>query len=184
MYTPTITPIKPAKTKKVLQKKEKEKEEEKQGAKAVKNGKFLENQVENWLCMQGYQVIKFKDFKRNPKKYIKQDKILLKQVPFDNGIGYSGITEFCIINRTLDKKIRVECKWQSSKGSVDGKLYEAYYNAFACEENHVIIIVDGGGFKEQKIKNIKALAKNTPTKKIEIVTLGEFFYLINNEGII
>lgn len=57
--------------------------------------------------------------------------------------------------------IRIECKWQQSAGSVDEKLPYLYLNTIeAMPEKHIVIIIDGDGFKEGAKKWLRDAVKD------------------------
>lgn len=85
----------------------------------------------------------------------------------------------------MDKKIRIECKWQQSPGSVDEKLPYLYLNAVEkYPEQDIIILLDGGGYKagaKAWLENaIKTNWCNKKNKNIRLMALTEFITYFNN----
>ncbi len=69
-------------------------------------------------------------------------------VPFTTIYQHGGNTEFRLISERYNMDIRIECKWQQVAGSVDEKLPYLYLNCIeAMPEKHIIIIIDGDGWK-------------------------------------
>lgn len=70
--------------------------------------------------------------------------------------------------------------------SVDEKLPYLYLNCVeSMLENHIIIIIDGGGYKEGALKWIKESARtrkyqNSNMKNIQIMNIVEFMTWANN----
>jgi len=65
-------------------------------------------------------------------------------------------------------QIRIECKWQQVKGSVDEKLPYLYLNTIeAMPENTIMILIDGAGWKTGAVKWLKDAVqqKNTQQQK-------------------
>ena len=55
---------------------------------------------------------------------------------------------FLVIIKKNNFRIRIECKWQQSSGSVDEKLPYLFLNAKDCmPEKDIMIIIDGKGWK-------------------------------------
>jgi len=85
-------------------------------------------------------------------------------------------------------KIRIECKWQQSPGSVDEKLPYLYLNTIeSMPENNIIILIDGNGFKSGAKKWLKDAVskklyttKNNENKNVLVFSLTEFFTWANN----
>lgn len=85
-------------------------------------------------------------------------------------------------------EIRIECKWQQVAGSVDEKLPYLYLNSIeAMPERHIVVIIDGKGWKSGAIPWLKEAASQRKyseslmsEKKIEILSLTEFMTWANN----
>jgi len=85
-------------------------------------------------------------------------------------------------------QIRIECKWQQVKGSVDEKLPYLYLNTIeAMPENTIMILIDGAGWKTGAVKWLKDAVQQkkyttaeTQNKEIIVFTMTDFFTWANN----
>lgn len=175
-----------------------------QGAKANKNGKIGENILIPLFKENGYTVISnseyeadkklIKDHYQNLRLNVKEkgykdlDKLVLRNYPYTSIYGNKNSrTEFLIINRPKNRKVRVEVKWQQSSGSVDEKFPYVWLNCvFSFPEKEVIVIIDGGGFKQSARDWIVKQAQDRwliddDEKQISIMTISEFITFFNRE---
>lgn len=114
-------------------------------------------------------------------------RLLLENVPFVTVYEHKGNTEFLLISKKYNLRIRIECKWQQSAGSVDEKLPYLYLNTIeAMPEKSIMILIDGGGWKTGAIKWLKdAVKQNKYTikankdKQILVFNLADFFTWTN-----
>jgi ABC-type Fe3+-citrate transport system substrate-binding protein len=128
----------------------------------------------------------YRKWDENPENYGKE--LLLKNVPFTTIYGHKGNTEFLLLSEKYKLKIRIECKWQQSPGSVDEKLPYLYLNTIeSMPENNIIILIDGNGFKSGAKKWLKDAVskklyttKNNENKNVLVFSLTEFFTWANN----
>lgn len=156
------------------------------GTKGNKTGNILESTVIAILEKHGFKLIPYRDYIKYPNKF--GEELLLKNVPFTTIYEHHGNTEFLLQSEQYNLKIRIECKWQQSSGSVDEKLPYLYLNALeAMPEDHIIIIIDGKGWKKGAIEwlksaviNKKYSTLNTYTKNIQVFNLMEFITWANN----
>ena len=96
-------------------------------------------------------------------------------MPFTSIYKHNARTEFLVISKKNNFRIRIECKWQQSSGSVDEKLPYLFLNAKDCmPEKDVMIIIDGKGWKEGAIPWLKEAVKNIEEKNIMVFSLTEF----------
>lgn len=164
----------------------KDKEMEQGGAIANKHGKILEQTLLPLFQKQGYEVVE------NPKKHYDDivasvDKLVIKNAPYTSIYGTAGKTEYLLINNKTNRKIRIECKWQQSPGSVDEKFPYLYLNCIQTfEEKEIIIIVDGGGQKPKSIEWLKKACENNllnegAKKTIKVMNLSEFLKWFNDQ---
>ncbi|MCC6690502.1 MAG: 4-diphosphocytidyl-2C-methyl-D-erythritol kinase, partial [Bacteroidia bacterium] len=115
------------------------------------------------------------------------EELLLENVPFVTVYEHKGNTEFLLISKKYNLRIRIECKWQQSAGSVDEKLPYLYLNTIeAMPEKSIMILIDGGGWKTGAIKWLKdAVKQNKYTikankdKQILVFNLADFFTWAN-----
>ena len=149
-------------------------------------GNQLEIAVQTVLLNKGFQIEKYNLWIKNPDNF--GEELLLKNVPFTTIYGHRGTTEFLLLSKKYNLKIRIECKWQQQAGSVDEKLPYLYLNAIeAMPEKNIMILIDGNGFKagaktwlrETALKNL--YAEPTKAKKeLMVFSLAEFFTWANN----
>lgn len=156
-----------------------------QGFLANSSGNTLEQTVVGTLKSKSFELVYHKDYKKNPDVY--GTELLLMNVPYPTIYGHKGITEFLIKSKKYNLEVRIECKWQQVAGSVDEKFPYLYLNCLEkMPENHIIIIIDGGGAKLgaiQWLRNISAQKKYTAIenqfKKIDVMNLSEFIIWAN-----
>lgn len=159
-----------------------------QGAQANLNGKTGEDILVPIFQNSGYTVVLWGEYKKPTKKaqYDALDKLVIKQYPYHSIYNHDGKTEFLLINKPKDKRIRIEVKWQQAAGSVDEKFPYLWLNCvFSFQENDIILIVDGGGYKpgarawlEEQAKQ-RWLLNNQPNKAVKVMTIVEFVAYFN-----
>lgn len=158
---------------------------EKQGSRANHSGNMLEATVEN-VCMQkGFKIANYAQYEKSPELQAEPE-LLLKNVPFTSIYGHRARTEFLLKSKRHSIEARIECKWQQSLGSVDEKLPYLYLNCVeAMPENHIIVIIDGHGWKDGAISWLKqsvAQKKYIDSgKRIDIFSLTDFIIWANND---
>jgi hypothetical protein len=155
------------------------------GKSANTTGNQLEVAVETVLSNKGFEILRYRNWMENPSLY--GSELLLKNVPFVTIYGHNGNTEFLLVSEKYNLRIRIECKWQQSAGSVDEKLPYLYLNTIeAMPEKNIMILIDGEGFKA----GAKTWLKNAVDKKlytdngnndtnIMVFSLSEFFTWAN-----
>lgn len=158
----------------------------KKGRKTNITGTQLEKAVQTVLLEKGFEIEMYRKWKKNPEKY--GEELLLKNVPFETIYGHHGNTEFLLISKKYDLKIRIECKWQQSAGSVDEKLPYLYLNSIeAMPENNIMILIDGDGFKAgakkwliNAVESRLYTTESNENKEIKVFSLAEFFIWAND----
>ncbi len=156
------------------------------GAKSNISGNQLEIAVMTVLLGKGFELVKYRDWKKNQEKYGKE--LLLKNVPFTSVYKHLGKTEFLLVSEKYDLKIRIECKWQQVNGSVDEKLPYLYLNTIeTMPEKTIMILIDGIGWKKGAIQWLKDAVKQKKyttnennDKEILVFNLTDFFTWANN----
>ena len=137
------------------------------GRSANITGNQLEVTVQTVLLNKGFEIEMYREWEKKPEKYGKE--LLLKNVPFKTIYNHKGNTEFLLISERYNLRIRIECKWQQSAGSVDEKLPYLYLNTIeAMPEKNIMILIDGDGFKagaKTWLRNA-VKEKSYPRKKI------------------
>ncbi len=156
------------------------------GKSANITGNQLEIAVQTVLLNKGFEIEMYRKWERNPENYGKE--LLLKNVPFTTIYGHKGNTEFLLLSKKYNLRIRIECKWQQSAGSVDEKLPYLYLNTIeAMPEKDIMILIDGDGFKKgakEWLRNavkekLYTTAENNDTN-VKVFSLSEFFTWANN----
>lgn len=155
----------------------------KQGLYANQFGGTLETIVISVFKSKGFQVISYKEYQLNPEQ---GDNLLIKNVPFTTIYGHPGKTEFLLISKSNNLKMRIECKWQQVAGSVDEKFPYLYLNCIkAIPEKDILIIIDGAGAKKGSLQWLKEACKNKlfidddKCKNIQIMSTMEFIAWVN-----
>lgn len=151
----------------------------------TRSGNVLERTVKEVLATNGFEVIRYRDWNKNPEKF--GTELLLTNVPFETIYKHRGKTEFLLKSKKHNLEIRIECKWQQRAGSVDEKLPYLYLNSIeAMPENHIVVVIDGKGWKAGAIPWLKEAAARkkystarTSGKKIEVLSLSEFMAWAN-----
>lgn len=149
-------------------------------------GNQLEVAVQTVLSGKGFSILYYREWIKKPKQF--GDELLLKNVPFKTIYKHKGNTEFLLLSRKYNLKIRIECKWQQVAGSVDEKLPYLYLNSIeAMPEKEIMILIDGKGWKEGAIEWLKSVVeekkyttKVNNNKVIKVFSLAEFFTWANN----
>ncbi len=143
-------------------------------------GANLEAYVENLITPYGYTKIPHRDWSKTEDR---TKKYLVTNVPYTTIFGTQGRTEFSIINPS--RNIRVECKWQQVKGSVDEKFAYMYLNAVhQWPEKEIILLVDGGGYKPKALEWLQESVKikryhEDSDKCIKVFQMAEFMTWVN-----
>jgi len=157
----------------------------KKAKRTTASGNLLEQTVKTVCRQKGFKIVKYKDWSKNPKKY--GEELLLTHVPYETIYKHPGKTEFLLKSARYGLEIRIECKWQQVAGSVDEKLPYLYLNSLeAMPEKHIVVVIDGTGWKAGAIPWLKEAAANrkyttsaTAQKKIEVLSLTEFMTWAN-----
>lgn len=151
------------------------------GAQAVSNGQALERLIETAIVPRGFTAVSHTDWIAQPDAY--PTDLLLKSVPFTTIYGSQGHTEFVLRSPRLNGDVRIEAKWQQTPGSVDEKLPYLYLNASHFEtmpEAHVVIVIDGGGWRDGALAWLRTAAKTPPPgKRIDVFDLQQFLAWAN-----
>ncbi|MBL4613537.1 MAG: hypothetical protein JKY27_01495 [Magnetovibrio sp.] len=151
------------------------------GATAKKNGQTLEMLIETALVNRGFKPVQYSIWSQKPQTY--PARVVLKNVPYKTIYEKKGRTEFVLKGPNLGGDIRIEAKWQQASGSLDERLPYLYLNASRFDtmpEAHVVIVIDGSGWRDGAIKWLRNAAQNAPQgKHIEVMDLGQFLAWTN-----
>ncbi len=156
-----------------------------QGTQANLSGNLLEETVQNVFKKKGFIVARYIEWQSRPERFGRE--LLLTNAKYETIYGHKGTTEFLLLSERFSMNIRIECKWQQVSGSVDEKLPYLYLNCIeAMPEDHIIIIIDGQGWKEGAINWLKeavSMKKYTSTahrdKIIDVMDLRDFITWAN-----
>lgn len=148
------------------------------GKKANRHGHILKNKLEALFRENGYMVVPHGVYKKSGNL---PDKVVVKNFPFQSIYEHRGKTDFLLMNETLWRRIRIDCRWQQSSGSADAKFPYMYLNAIlGYKESEVIFIVDGGGSQPRARRWLRKVADNhwlvdeKHPKDIRVMTLAQF----------
>lgn len=130
------------------------------GRTANLSGKDFENTIELRIQQKGYALWDKKGDK--PEKWYAKQYNVCK-----NLIGKKLVADF-----VLDDKTIIECKWQSSAGSVDEKYLWTVTN-LSHTERDCIIIIEGGGCRPEMYDFIKEVGNTYGN--VKVCNLSEFF---------
>lgn len=146
----------------------------KQGAKAVMTGRLLEKLVESYIESLCIPAVPYKKWITDSDYYPKNSEgLLLSNVPYTSIYGGNSRGEFVL---SMDGKpdVRIECRYQNSKGSVDEKLPFLFETAWAFEESVVVLIVEGNGYKKGAKPWLKNKCDSVLHKQILMLDFNEF----------
>ncbi len=152
----------------------------------IRTGRRYEDVIKDMFSRSGFEVVPFRSWTAKP--LADGSELLLTHAAYTNVYGTPGYTEFVIKSRKLPGDVRVECKWQQTSGSVDEKMPYVYLNCVeAMPEDHIIVVIGGGGFREGAVRwfqNAVAtglyLKPGAPEKKISVMRgLDEFITWAN-----
>ena len=155
-----------------------------QGNAANSSGNVLEQAVISTMTAKGFQVAMYREWQESPSLY--GGELLLKNAPYNTIYGHQGNTEFLLKSASKNMEIRIECKWQQAAGSVDEKFPYLYLNCIeTMPESHIIILVDGGGYKAGALDWLRTAVNNrryqdeNNNKTIQVMSLAQFIAWAN-----
>jgi len=156
-----------------------------QGGYASTQGGTLEATVKGIFQRHGFVIVPYSQYRINNDLFGRE--LLITNMPYETIYGHKGKTEFLIVSEKYKCNIRVECKWQQSNGSVDEKLPYLYLNCIeTMPENHIMIVIDGDGWKKGAIQWLKDAVsekkyttKSNTDKVIQVLSLKEFMAWAN-----
>ena len=118
------------------------------------SGQSFEKTVESIIESTGISSLDYS----NADEYKNLSNALVKRVPFQSIYNKKSKTEFVLC--TKGRKIRIECKFQATRGSADEKFTYAYLNAIESQpEEEIIFVIDGNGYTPQALELIKNATK-------------------------
>lgn len=132
-----------------------------QGAAANESGKTLEDFVRLTFNVNGVPT------KGTGKA---QTRFIEKNVPYTSIYGSTSRSEFVYRDLKNNRHIRIECRFQKVKGSVDEKMPYLFFNARdAMPEKEVWLVVSGGGAREKAVAWLKAAVAQVVGKTIRVM---------------
>ena len=141
---------------------------------AAATGRCLEDIVENMLSGKGFQVVRHAHYSREHR----DGRFLVKRVPYETIYGTTGHTEFLLVDG--GRKVRIECKWQQSSGSVDEKYPYLLKNCTdKMPESEIIIILGGGGYKQAARQWLVKACESITDKSVKVMSVEEFIAWAN-----
>ncbi len=149
-----------------------------QGLEANRSGIFLEDIIQNEFLIRGAPSFRFSKKRFNDDLFYRR--FLLKNVPYRSIYDCKSTSEF--VYRDLDgHDIRIECKNQDSKGSVDEKFPYLIENARrTMPEREIWLVVEGLGARPKAVAWLKKEAASIRHKTIRVMGIGEARKLIRN----
>lgn len=155
-----------------------------QGRKANRTGNTLESTIVAVMESKGFQTVAHRQWLKNPQAY--EGELLLRHVPYETIYQHKGKSEFVLQSAQKGLRVRVECKWQQTAGSVDEKFPYLYLNCLQMPEEKIIIVVDGGGAKDGAVSWLRHACQHRlflpadSNKQIQTMSLTEFLIWANN----
>lgn len=152
------------------------------GSIANRQGNILEQQVSQAFASHGFREVAFSEYKRLSSLLpgLTPPDLLVRRVPYTSIYGHQGVTEFLAVSAARSLAVRIECKWQQSKGSVDEKFPYLYLNCVqAMPESEIILLIDGNGYKPGALAWLKQAAASQAAKRIHVFNLAEFLIWAN-----
>ena len=142
-----------------------------QGSTANKNGKKLEDLVEAELCKYKIESLYYNEELDHVADNVKG--LLFKNVPYTTVYGSRGRGEF-VLSLLGFPDIRIECRSQTVAGSVDEKLPYLLENCKVFEEEIVIVVLEGNGYKTKAKEWFIENAHAVRFKNINVMSFEEF----------
>jgi|GEM_PF-2178498 len=98
----------------------------------------------------------------------------LKDAPYTDMFNASRRAAFLIHHKRLGLA-RIEAHRQQQSGSVDQKFPFFFQSLLNAEEPHLLIILDGNGYKQEAYQWLTTAAEQEPSHRIEILAgINEF----------
>lgn len=147
-----------------------------QGQAANEAGRSLEERIEKEALKYGVPTIQYRDMLTDEGKQVINDSklgVLIKNVPYTNMFGSEGRGDFllCLFNIGA---IRIECRGQSVRGSVQDKLPKLLGDCMCMEEKRVIMVVEGKGVTPNALNWLRSSVSAIKHKNMSVKTLEEF----------
>lgn len=142
-----------------------------QGQESNLAGKLCEKAIEDAFKARGIHVVSGKIMNLAGGDLFEQ-RLLIKRVPFISLYGARSHTEF-VYQHAGGLRVRIECKRQETKGSVDEKFPYMVENAkYYMPESYIWFVIEGIGARAKAISWMKNAVKATE-KTIRVFNVSE-----------
>lgn len=151
-----------------------------QGARANASGKTFEDMLTPLFANYGFELMTYREFRDERGVMVHSgERIAVRNVPYQTIYGTPGRTEWVLYDPDGLGSVRIEVKTQQSAGSVDEKFPYMWLNAaLAYPEPHVILLVQGNGFRAGALEWLHAREREQwlvpHDKDITVVDYGGF----------
>lgn len=114
--------------------------------------------------------------------------MVVRNFPYTHIYGHTARTDYLLINKRMNRRIRIECSWQKSAGGAEWKFPCMYLNSImGYQEIETIFVVDGGGSQPRarrwlrRVAREKWLVDEEHPKMVRVMSLVEFkeFFMQN-----
>ena len=137
------------------------------------SGQFLEELVRRELSSRGFLCLQHANDKDN--HHLFETKRLVHNAPYTSLYGCESRSEFVGIDQEVDRRFRIECRFQGVGGSVDEKFPYLLRNAAECmPENEILILIGGEGARKEAIAWLRTEARKIHHKRIDVLNVNEF----------
>lgn len=136
------------------------------GAECNASGQSLETFLKNGFRER--KVVGFRETYTETRDML-FDKELMQRPPYTPIWGGKAYSDFLYVCHSLSLKVRIECKYQQSSGSVDEKLSYLLENVRKrFPEQNVWLVVDGGGIRPKALEWLKREAAMVQGKTVRV----------------
>lgn len=138
----------------------------------------LKDPMERMFRENGYIVMNSRHYRE-----LKDDLELMvvKNFPYEHIYGHIARTDYLLINKQTNRRIRIDCSWQKAAGGAEWKFPCMYLNSiFGYKEYETIFVIDGGGSQPRarrwlrRVAREKWLVDEAHPKLVRVMTLAEF----------
>jgi hypothetical protein len=145
-----------------------------QGALANYSGTQFEKKIEQIVNDAGFEVVSYQEWILSGRN----DHVLVSRVPYTRLGGSKGFLEYVLV---IDgERIRLECRSQTSSGSVDEKYDNVIRTALTSKDHpHFTLIIHAGtGARQTMIEELKDFAFKasfcSPDRNVSVLSEEEF----------
>lgn len=128
---------------------------------AVESGQVLQGFVRKQLKPKGFSFVTHREWLKDTSERNSNEKIVITSVPYTSMYGHRGRMQFLLKAPTLQRDVYIVPRIQNVRGSVDEKLPYFYYNyRRLLENNDVMVVLAGKGWKSESVQWLRDMAKN------------------------